>query len=663
MKINGRNHRGSFIFLVIGILLFFTSGSFGLMGQLFSSAGSGQDTVIEDTNMTTSAYHTEIRVQEDNSYLISEDIEVNFHNERHGIYRYVPQKGMITELKEDGDILDIPYFAKFDSAKIRASVPVEVSTDNGNQVFRLGDADQTVYGNQEYHLQYEVAPVTSKGYPNAYYNIFPTGWQNEIPAGSTFSITFPKEINTDSFQIYYGRYGEKMDGNEMVRLTWSGNTLLGELIQALPVGTGMTFYVPLDEGYFTNLNTTKPYNFLVIAISGIVLIALLVLFFLFGRDRQIIPSVQFRPPKGLDSAAVGYIVDGNVSDTDIISLILYWADQGYLKIRETKKSTLAFTKTGELPEDAPNYEKTLFCGIFGKAGSVGDEILLSSLKYKTAGTFSKAKEQVMNAYSQRVYTQSSRAARAVSLVLSCVPFFLFTFCLVRYTAVNGLVFLLPVLYLIGVILFNHTVDYWYSRTRSLRLMLGSSASAMSVTSVVALILVYGTGMLRENFLNLFPGLIAAAVTSLAGVVLTGFMKKRTEECVEWMGYLAGLRDFIETAELDRLKVIAKDSPQLFYHILPFAYVFGLTDILLDKMKSITLPAPDWYETRNRNADYFDYYVMHHMLHNDMKHVAATISTPRPQQSSGSSSGSFGSGGFSGGGFSGGGFGGGGGGSW
>ena len=50
------------------------------------------------------------------------------------------------------------------------------------------------------------------------------------------------------------------------------------------------------------------------------------------------------------------------------------------------------------------------------------------------------------------------------------------------------------------------------------------------------------------------------------------------------GYLAGLRDFIETAELERMKVIAEQSPHLFYHILPFAYVFGLTDLLLDKMR-------------------------------------------------------------------------------
>ena len=148
------------------------------------------------------------------------------------------------------------------------------------------------------------------------------------------------------------------------------------------------------------------------------------------------------------------------------------------------------------------------------------------------------------------------------------------------------------------------------------------------------------------------------------MVLTGFMKKRTDKCVEWMGYLAGLRDFIETAELERMQVIAEETPEMFYHILPFAYVFGLSDILLDKMKELTLPAPEWYETRGGD-DYFDYYLMHRMLHTDMRHVATTIATPKPPENSGSSTsaGSFSGGSFRGGGFSGGGFGGGGGGSW
>ena len=396
------------------------------------------------------------------------------------------------------------------------------------------------------------------------------------------------------------------------------------------------------------------------------LLILLLLFYGFGRDKRIIPSVQFHPPQGLDSAAVGYIVDGNVSDTDAMSLLLFWADQGYIRIRETKSKTLALTKMKELPEDAPKYARTFFDGIFGKyAPNIGDEVLVSKLKYKMAATFTTVKAEVADCYSHQVYTKASGCARAAAMILTCIPVFILLGFLFCFTFTNMLLFLLPVLYLIGVILFARTVDFWYSKAKNPRLVLGSVSVAMSVTSVLAFVFVYGIGMLRGTILNLFPGILSAALVSCAGIILTGFMKKRTEQCVEWMGYLAGLRDFIETAELERMKVIAEQSPHLFYHILPFAYVFGLTDLLLDKMRDLSLPAPDWYETRS-SSPYFDYYLMHRMMHEDLRSAATTISTPRPASSTGNTgnnSGFFGESGGSSGGFSGGGFGGGGGGSW
>lgn len=651
------------MYVIFWVMLLLLNGNLGIMGWLFSSSNPEQESVIEDLNMNTRAYHTEIQVQPDNSYLVSENIEVTFYTDRHGIYRYVPQKGIITEMNEDGSLTDIPYYARFDAEQTAASTTLKVSSNNGNKVFQLGNAESTVYGDRDYSLQYYVTPVTSRGYRQIYYNIFPTGWQNEIPSGSSFRITFPGEIDTEALQLYYGQYGERMDGNSIVSLTWNGNSVSGELKEALPTGTGLSFYVPVSSDYFTEVHTFIPENRILTAIAVSVFLLLMVLFFVFGRDRQIIPSIQFRPPAALDSAAVGYIVDGNVSDTDVISLLIFWADKGYIKIRENAKSKMYFTKLQELPDHVPEYEKTLFSAIFGKYSPIGENVFVSSLQYKTASSFAKTKEQIKAAYSERVYTKSSRAARVAGTVLCAVPLFSLTIYLVIYTMTNWFIFVLPVLYLTGVILFQRTVDYWYSQAKSPRMVLGSVSVALSVTAVTAYAFVYGSRMLQDQMISFFLALLAAAVSSLAGIILTGFMKKRTDECVEWMGYLAGLRDFIETAELERMRVIAKETPHLFYHILPYAYVFGLTDLLLEKMKNLALPGPEWFESPNSRLSVFDYYLLHRILHTDMRTVTATIATPRPVPSSKGSSGGFGGGSPGGGGFSGGGFGGGGGGSW
>ncbi len=652
MKKNAKN----FIGIGIWILLIFVSGNLGLIGRLIP-ASSQTKQVLEDLYMQTNAYSTDIKIQEDNSYVVTEDIQVSFMLPRHGIYRYIPQKGVITELKEDGTAKDIPYYASF--SNITSSQTLNVSSENGNKVLRIGDADRKVSGLQDYQIQYEVTPVTNTAYQNVYYNVFPTGWQNKIPVGSTFKITFPKKIQEEQLQLYYGRYGERMDASKIVNLKWDGNTVSGKLTASLPVGTGMTFYVPMEEGYFQYGNTVHGLNKLLIISSAVFLLILILLFFFFGRDKEIIPSVQFQPPNGLDSAAVGYIVDGNVSDTDTISLILFWASKGYLKIRQGKNKSLMFIKMKDLPQDSPKYAKTFFNKIFGNSAPVMKTVRISDLKYRMAETFVNVKKQIATDYSSNVYTSSSKIARRVSVVISVLPVFLLVFCILQISLVNPIVLCLPVLYTIGVLLFNRTVDYWYAKAHRARAIKGSVALAIGITPILALFLCYGIGMLRGSILNLFPGLVAAAVVSCVGIFLTGFMKKRTDQCVEWMGYLVGLREFIETAELDRMKAIAEESPQLFYHILPFAYVFGLTDILLDKMKDLTLPAPDWYETAN-GTGYFEYATMRRIIYTDMRRAASTISTPKPSQSSG---GGFSGGGFSSGGFSGGGFGGGGGGSW
>ena len=131
-----------------------------------------------------------------------------------------------------------------------------------------------------------------------------------------------------------------------------------------------------------------------------------------------------------------------------------------------------------------------------------------------------------------------------------------------------------------------------------------------------------------------------------------------------MGRIAGLRDFIETAELDRMNELAGDNPEWFYHIIPYAYVFGLSDVFAEKLKDLSLPAPEWYVPR-RNYTFFDYYTFNMLMTRSLSDVTTTLTVPKPSSSSGSSGGSGGgfSGSSGGGGFSGGGFGGGGGGSW
>lgn len=98
-------------FIGMWVLIFFLNNQIGLLGR-FTSDQQIQE-VMEDPYMTTTQYQTEIQVHENNTYSVSEQIDVDFDELRHGIYRYIPQKGIITEVEVDGTRVDQPYYAFF----------------------------------------------------------------------------------------------------------------------------------------------------------------------------------------------------------------------------------------------------------------------------------------------------------------------------------------------------------------------------------------------------------------------------------------------------------------------------------------------------------------------------------------------------------------------
>ena len=181
-------------------------------------------------------------------------------------------------------------------------------------------------------------------------------------------------------------------------------------------------------------------------------------------------------------------------------------------------------------------------------------------------------------------------------------------------------------------------------------------------SILTYTVTYARCVSRDEMFQYMPVLLIIVVITVFMIIITAFMKKRTPICVEWMGRLLGLKDFIETAELERMNELAKTNPEWFYHIIPYAYAFGLSEVFAEKLKELSLPAPEWYVPANQYT-VFDYYMFNRAMTGSFDKAAETLTVPRPGSSGSSGSGGGYSGGGGGGGFSGGGFGGGGGGSW
>jgi uncharacterized membrane protein YgcG len=102
-------------------------------------------------------------------------------------------------------------------------------------------------------------------------------------------------------------------------------------------------------------------------------------------------------------------------------------------------------------------------------------------------------------------------------------------------------------------------------------------------------------------------------------------------------------------------MLVEQDPAYFYKLLPYAYVFNVTDIWSKKFESIAIEGPSWYHGGNNMMTPMFFMNRFNRTMNTMNRSMTSV-----PQSKGRAGGSFGGGG---GGFSGGGFGGGGGGHW
>ena len=140
-------------------------------------------------------------------------------------------------------------------------------------------------------------------------------------------------------------------------------------------------------------------------------------------------------------------------------------------------------------------------------------------------------------------------------------------------------------------------------------------------------------------------------------IMNVYFGKLSESALAKMGKVLGFREFIQTAELDKINQLVEEEPEYFFKVLPYAYVMGLTKKWVKKFEKIDIKMPGWYEANTAGA-FIPVLYMGDAMNNMSGHMT---SVAMPSATVDSDIG----GGFSGGGggFSGGGAGGGGGGFW
>lgn len=609
---------------------------------------SNENTIYSNYQYIIEKYDVDMVVNKDNSYDITETITANFKVDKHGIFRKIPIKNEI--IRADGS----SEFNRGVLSNIEINDQYTREIEDKNYFFKIGDPEKYLRGKKEYVIKYHynIGKDSNKEFDELYFNIIGDEWNTSI-SNLTFKITMPKKFDEKNLGFSAGRYKE--EGTEKVEYKVDGNIITGKFNGTLSKYEALTVRMELPENYF---NLAKEHfdknTIFMIIIPIICIIIAFILWIKYGKDDVVVESVEFYPPNDLNSFELAHAYKGYSESNDVVSLLIYLANKGYIRIENLNKKGKDKFKFVRLREydGANEFEKLFMKGLFklAKTDHSGyKEVTLTSLKDSFYTTVNTLTTKIADKNKFKIYDKT--ASSKLLIINLLIIFSLLT------------VFTIPCLGYFGIesIITNFIVSIAFLIILNIVFMFDK------ISNVIIFLVI---GSIVSLFVILFLPLIevlefdssynyAILIGSILSFILSTFlytMRKRTKYGRDILGKIKGFKRFLETAEKAKLEALVNENPTYFYDILPYTYVLGISNKWIKQFEEITIESPSWYSSDNA----FNHMAFSSTLNSLIRSTNSAMQST-PQQSSGYSG--SGGGGFSGGGFSGGGSGGGGGGSW
>lgn len=611
---------------------------------LSSSCLFANNTVNTDNYRITN-YDVDINITDENFYKVQESIFVDFLVPKHGIFRFITyrfseSKNIFPKI-ENINVLDYPFNVSKDSIE-----------STSMKVLKIGFTNKKLTGKYVYKINFDYKLGKIPGSLQfIYYNIM-GNMSTNIEKGRV-RIQLPRAIDDSKIQFFQGTIGSKTAFTNF-KYNSVDNTIVADVAKPIGPNEFLTVFIPVSNDYFHKAvilpSTYDAFLPSYLVTSSIILIIILLLWIFFGRDHNIISIIEFFPPEGLSPIALDkYLreIDLDIVTPDKLkkcsSLFYYLANKGYLNIYFKDKYNFILNKTGKNLSKEAAHIIYFYNSIFKEKDQVAKIDIKKNYYEIASNTISMLPEC-------KIIDNKSKGFMFLGFILTCVSVIPVIIGLADKTLVGMLVSI--VVYLVTLITLCISGNIFEK-----------SISGIGRGKYSSFIIIIMTIICGSIILMLLTGIISLVLLYLLfcfSLLLSFFIKKRNINQGRLMGRLKGFRVFIEKAKKDELEKLIDESPMYFYDILPYAHIFGVTKIWLDKFKDIDVVQPNWYQ--GNSSTIFTYsWLCGDLINSINSTVDASIQSSIsqfnfPREGSG--------GGFSdGGGFSGGGFGGGGGGSW
>ena len=624
-----------------------------LEGSRYASIAISASAASSDV-MRIEEYHVDVIVREDRKIEFRERITMQALRSGSVFTRSLPLEGdryssiTATCIGEE----DFIYYVETDEDDDFLNIYCELETPSGTT--------------RQYEISY-IMEIASEDVKNGMrLDVIGFGWM--VPLHEvTVQMHFPAQPAI--YKLYTDSFGTESEN--VVTETWSEDrktwTLYSPCLDLISndyynetTAGGLTVEFSFDEGVLTSHAATRIFtdDMWKIVLGVLAAVGLSVAVLIFTRNhREMVTIVNIKAPDEMDPMKMGKWLDGSVDDEDVTSMIYYFANKGYLRIDLTDENDPEIiSRVVQLPESVPVYEKTLFNGLFAKARQSDSfkAVRVSEAAGKFYDAMQKAKLQTPNP--PTMYENKSILGYIGGCVIAILLGF-FTCYLMGtrvggdYTYSLGIAFAIPVFFigLLGYICENYRYKWKDGKKRAM--MIAQIVIAVLFTLIFTVF--FGRFIMTEwEKIVLCLGVFGSCFATQTAL-------SRSEAYMNVLGDILGFKDFIVVTEEDKIKFMLEENPELYYKVLPYAQVLGVTDEWESKFQRLTLEPPTWYCGTHMTT--FDHYIIHRSLNRAIAREIAAEVARRSNSGGGSRVGRSGGGGSFGG-FGGGGRGGGGG-SW
>ena len=483
-----------------------------------------------DETLKASNIRVEITVHDDNSYDITETIDIVYNTPHHGIIRNIPLENNI--VREDGSTSNVDAYVH----NVGCNEPYTTYYSGNYYVIKIGDPDVEITGDKHYVITYtySLGNDTLKGADEFYLNIIGNEWDYDIEHLEVI-IHMPKDFDFDKFGATHGPYGQPDHTGVLKKRV--ENTVYFEYNSVLKAGEAFTVRCELEQGYFKYVIPWVE----ILGGAGTAVFAFFTFllnrrnYVKYGKAEPVVRTVEFYPPENMSPPRLRNLISGTVTNKSVNALLLVLANKGFLTIDDFVKGyqfTLYTKDTSELNEE----EKMYFDGLWER-GTLQED-----------GTVIVTDEDLVDKFYRTIWDIENKVRATAEPTYEAGQYKYAVF-----SVICGLVLriLAPLVMIFIVAMYNMQIYHWI---------------------ILALCIVAGVYL----------------------IIIGCNYKRRTQRNNQLYGMALGFRDFISVTEKDRLEELAWENPMYFYDILPYAYALDVSSTWVKKFEGMLTEPVSWY---------------------------------------------------------------------